>query len=104
MAVKLRLQRTGRRNYAQFRVVATDTRRPRDGGAIEVLGHCDPHGKSEVSELVKLDRVDYWVSVGAQMSNSVKQIVRRVRAAQNAPAAVQTPAPAAVETPVTAEA
>jgi small subunit ribosomal protein S16 len=80
--VKLRLQRTGRRNYAQFRVVATDARRPRDGGAIEVLGFCDPHGKNEVSENVKLERVDHWVSRGAQMSHSVKQIVRRVRKAQ----------------------
>jgi small subunit ribosomal protein S16 len=79
MAVRLRLQRTGRRNYAQFRVVAADARRPRDGHAIEVLGYCDPHGKSQVSENVKLDRVDYWISVGAEVSHSVKQIVRRVR-------------------------
>jgi small subunit ribosomal protein S16 len=83
MAVKLRLQRTGRRNYAQFRVVVTDTRSPRDGKAIEVIGHCDPHGKSEVSEDVKIDRVDHWLSVGAQMSDSVKQIVRRVKARQS---------------------
>jgi len=83
MAVKLRLQRTGRRNHAQFRVVVTDTRSPRDGKAIEVIGHCDPHGKAEVSEDIMIDRVDHWVSVGAQMSNSVKQIFRRVKARQN---------------------
>ena len=79
MAVTLRLQRTGRRNYAQFRVVAADVHSPRDGKCIEVLGHCDPHSKSEVNEAVKLDRVDYWVSVGAQVSHPVKQIVRRLR-------------------------
>ena len=79
MAVTLRLQRTGRRNYAQFRVVAADVHSPRDGKCIEVLGHCDPHGKSIVNENVKLERVDYWISVGAQVSHSVKQIVRRVR-------------------------
>jgi ribosomal protein S16 len=51
-----------------------------------VLGYCDPHGKSEVSENVKIDRVDYWISVGAEVSHSVKQIVRRVRQKQSAQA------------------
>jgi len=82
MAVKLRLQRTGRRNHAHFRVVAADVHSPRDGKCIEVLGYCDPHGKSEMSESIVIDRVDYWVSVGAQVSEPVKQIVRRVRARQ----------------------
>lgn len=108
MAVKLRLQRTGRRNYTQFRVVAADTRAPRDGKAIEVLGYSDPHGKGEVSEKVDLDRVDYWVSVGAEVSNSVKQIVRRVRKGTPLTAEVKAEAPAEVsvevEAPVESEA
>lgn len=79
MAVKLRLQRTGHRNHTQFRVVATDKRRPRDGGCIEVLGWCDPHGKSIISEDLNLERVEYWKSVGAEVSHPVKQIIRRVK-------------------------
>lgn len=79
MAVKLRLQRTGHRNHTQFRVVATDKRRPRDGGCIEVLGWCDPHGKSVISEDLNLERVEYWKSVGAEVSHPVKQIIRRVK-------------------------
>jgi small subunit ribosomal protein S16 len=77
MAVKLRLQRTGRKNYAQYRVVASDTRRARDGQCIEVLGWYNPHGADEDKEKINLERVDYWTSVGAQMSPTVKQIVKR---------------------------
>lgn len=77
MAVKLRMQRTGRKNHAQYRVVAADTRSPRDGKCIEILGWYDPHGSSGTFEKVNLERVNHWVSVGAQMSPSVKQIVKR---------------------------
>ena len=115
MAVKLRLQRTGHRNHAQFRVVAADKRRPRDGGAIEVLGYCDPHGKGVISEDLKLDRVEYWKSVGAEVSHPVKQIIRRVKnrtpediearkaELEAAKAAQAAPAPAPAKEEVVAE-
>jgi len=108
MAVKLRLQRTGHRNHTQFRVVAADKRHPRDGNFIELLGWSDPHGKGVISEDLKLDRVEYWKSVGAEVSHPVKQIIRRVKnrkpedveakaeAIKAAKAAAQAPAPAVV--------
>jgi small subunit ribosomal protein S16 len=77
MSVKLRLQRKGRKNYAQYRVVASDVKRARDGQCIEVLGWYNPHGENDNKEKIDLDRVDYWTSVGAQMSPTVKQIVKR---------------------------
>jgi len=106
MAVKLRLQRTGRRNHTQFRVVAADKRSPRDGQCIEVLGWCNPHGTSAISEDLNLERVDYWKSVGAEVSQTVNQIVRRVRnrkpgEAQSINAKVKTVAPKVV--PASAE-
>jgi small subunit ribosomal protein S16 len=79
MSVKLRLQRTGRKNYAQYRVVASDTKTARDGQCIEVIGWYNPHGENDNKEKVDIARVDYWTSVGAQMSPTVKQIVKRHR-------------------------
>lgn len=77
--VKIRLQRRGRKNYAQYRVVAADTRRARDGKCIEVLGWYNPHAAEEANTSINLDRADHWVSVGAQVSPSVKQLIKRAR-------------------------
>lgn len=66
--VKLRLTRTGHKNYATYRVVATDAARKRESQALEILGHYLPHEKKfEVNK----ERVEYWLSVGAQPSSTV---------------------------------
>ncbi len=85
MAVKLRLQRTGRRNYAQWRLVATDSRSARDAKCIETLGWYDPHREGK-SEEVKVDRYEYWLSVGAQPSATVRQIIARIKRTAGTPA------------------
>ena len=74
--VRVRLKRTGTRNMACFRVVVMDKRSSRDGKAIEELGFYDPRSKEEK---VNLERVDYWKSVGASFSETVEDIVDRVR-------------------------
>ncbi len=74
--VRLRLRRTGTRNKACFRVVATDARSPRDGRFIEVLGYYDPRHEDEK---VDLERVDYWLKNGAQPSNTVASLIERAR-------------------------
>jgi small subunit ribosomal protein S16 len=67
--LKIRLQRTGRRNQAQFRVVLTDSKNgPKSGRFKEILGSYEP--KSGSVELKK-DRIQYWLSVGAQTSGTV---------------------------------
>lgn len=81
MSVRLRLQRVGRRNRAQYRVVAADKRRPRDGKSIEVLGWYDPHESSGVREKLNTERVEHWISVGAEVSDSVQQIIKRYKKA-----------------------
>jgi len=83
MAVKLRLQRVGRTNYTRFRLVAADSHSPRDGRCIETLGWYDPHN-DKLSEQVDIARVDYWLSMGAQPSLTVKQIIKRVKEPQSA--------------------
>src|SRR3954462_802654 len=66
MAVKLRLKRLGRTNYAFFRLNAIDSRTARDGRVIEELGHYDPRNKDQSKQFVaKLDRCRYWLAVGA---------------------------------------
>lgn len=80
MAVKIRLRRTGCNNCASYRVVATDERSPRDGKFLELLGWYDPKLKGENYNLDQ-ERVDYWRSKGAQMSETVASLVRRSKRA-----------------------
>ena len=68
MAVRLRLRRTGTKNKACYRIVAADSRSPRDGRFIEILGYYDPRREDEK---INLGRVDYWMSNGAQPSKTV---------------------------------
>ncbi len=94
MAVKIRLRRTGSRNAACFRVVAADSRSPRDGRFIETLGWYDPKLEG-VNFKLKLDRVEFWRSQGAEVSDTVKSLLRR---ADKAGLTAETPeAPAAAE-------
>jgi small subunit ribosomal protein S16 len=82
MAVRIRLRRTGKRNAPAHRIVVADQRSPRDGRFIEVVGHYDPRNRTES---VRLDRVDYWLSQGAQPSDTVDAIVKRARAGVSLP-------------------
>jgi small subunit ribosomal protein S16 len=83
-----------------FRVVATDSRRPNAGRFLEALGWYDPKKKGTNFEL-KVDRVEYWVGKGAQLSDTVNSFMRKLRktaaraAAKTAPAAAEPVAPAA---------
>ncbi len=78
MAVKLRLKRTGRTNRPCYRIVATDSRSPRDGKVIEVVGHYDPLKENPDEQVdLKTDRVQYWLSVGAQASETVAQLLEK---------------------------
>ncbi len=77
--VKLRMQRRGAKKKAFYRIVAIDERSPRDGRFLEQLGHYDPKQDPPAISL-NLDRVDHWLSTGAQTSPTVRRIVNRVRA------------------------
>lgn len=76
MAVHLRLTRAGRHKRPFYRVVAADSRKPRDGRYLEVLGTYDPLKNPPVAEL-KQDRVLEWLSKGAQPSVTVRTVLRR---------------------------
>jgi small subunit ribosomal protein S16 len=68
----------GRKNRPSYRIVAADSRSPRDGKVIEILGHYDPVEKEPEKQVeVKADRVQYWLSVGAQASETVAQLLEK---------------------------
>ena len=78
MAVRLRLKRFGRRNRSFFRVSAMDSRNPRDGRVIEELGWYDPNCRDAEKQLsLNRERIEYWLSVGAQPSETVSDLLRR---------------------------
>jgi small subunit ribosomal protein S16 len=76
MAVTLRMTRTGNRNNPSFRIVVTDSRSPRDGKFMETVGTYEP---TKIPAVVRLDadRIDFWRSKGATMSETVSQLVKR---------------------------
>ena len=78
MAVKLRLKRTGRRHLPCYRLNAVDSRAPRDGRVIEELGLYDPLQKDPDKQIVfKRERVEYWLGVGAQPSETVANLLEK---------------------------
>ncbi len=78
MAVKIRMKRVGRTNRPEFRIVVADARAPRDGEVIENLGFYHPLEK-DAAKVVRIDeeRAKYWLSVGAQPSETVTSILKR---------------------------
>ena len=84
MAVKIRLKRIGAKNSPVYRVVVADGRSPRDGKCIEEIGTYQPTQKGDNFKL-NLERVNYWIGVGAKPSDTVASMIRK---------AVRTPAAA----------
>ncbi|PYM44405.1 MAG: 30S ribosomal protein S16 [Candidatus Rokuibacteriota bacterium] len=79
MSVSIRLRRTGTNKRPTYRVVVADTRAPRDGRFLEILGHYNPLTKPPT---VKIDRakVQAWIAKGAQPSNTVRRLLANVKA------------------------
>jgi small subunit ribosomal protein S16 len=76
--VVLRLKRMGRTHRPFYRLCAMDRRQPVDGRPIEELGWYDPITTDEDKQMsLKLDRIDYWLSVGAQPSSTVKTLIKK---------------------------
>ena len=104
MAVKLRLARYGAKKYAYYRIVAADARARRDGRFLEQIGTYNPNHKPE-SVTLRADRIAHWLSVGAQPTDTVKNLFKRhlnadgtAKVVVPAPAVVATPKPAAAKT------
>ena len=106
----------GRRHRPFFRICAMDARSPRDGRAIEELGHYDPMVRNlDARAVLSVNRIRYWLSVGAQPSEKVQAILARHGITKPAPgepwalpepavAVAPAPAPAPAQAPVPAPA
>jgi small subunit ribosomal protein S16 len=80
MAVKIRMKRIGAKNKPAFRIVVADSRSPRDGKCIEELGTYQPLKKGD-NVTLDLERARYWVSQGAQPSDTVASFIRKANKA-----------------------
>lgn len=76
MATKIRLQRHGRKGYAFYSIVIADSRAPRDGRFIEKIGTYNPNTHPSTIDL-KFERALYWVNVGAQPTDTVRNILSK---------------------------
>lgn len=104
MAVRIRMKKMGRTHRHYYRIVAIDSRQPRDGRELEQLGSYDPH-VPDTDERVKLipSRIKHWLSVGAKASEPVQVFFKKymakfeeleAKAAAEKATAKEQPAPA----------
>jgi len=78
VAVRIRLKKMGRKARPFFRFCAVDSREPRDGKVIEELGYYDPMvQETDARVVLKTERVDYWLSVGAQPSEKAAVLIKK---------------------------
>ena len=78
MAVRIRLKRIGRRHRPAYRLAAVDGRRARDSKVIEELGSYDPINPNEERQAVlRRERIEYWLRVGAQPSDTVRRLLQK---------------------------
>lgn len=78
MAVRIRLKRCGRRNRPYFRIGVFDARTKRDGKSIELVGNYNPIEKDEEKKYtLNVDRIKYWLSVGAKPTEAVEKILKK---------------------------
>ena len=76
MAVSIRLRREGALNRPYYKVVVADSRSPRDGKFIEIIGTYDPK-KPGHNSMLKIDRAEYWIARGAQPSDTVRSLIKK---------------------------
>jgi small subunit ribosomal protein S16 len=81
--VKIRLRRVGAKKQPHYRVVVSDSRSPRDGKFIEMIGHYNPRTEPPTM-VVDLERARYWLGVGAQPTDAVRRILEKLMAAEAA--------------------
>lgn len=100
MVVKIRMKRLGRKHRPFYRICVIDSQKPRNGKAIEEVGHYDPMVTDKSKRVtINMERVDYWLSVGAQPSDNVATLIKKLKkndfgtAAAPAPMAEPKPLP-----------
>jgi small subunit ribosomal protein S16 len=88
--LRLRLRRTGKKKMPSYRIVVADSRAPRDGAFVEIVGTYDPLTEP-ATVVVDAEKVQSWLRKGAQPSDTVRQLLKRAGALEAAPAAAAAP-------------
>jgi small subunit ribosomal protein S16 len=84
--VRIRMKSMGRRSRPFYRICAMDAKSPRDGRSIEELGYYDPMVESaETRTVLNVNRIRYWLSVGAQPSHKVQALLKQKGVRKPAP-------------------
>jgi small subunit ribosomal protein S16 len=78
MALVIRMRQQGANSRQRFRLVVTNSRNPRDGKYIEKLGWYNPFGETNKNYMIDVPRLQYWIGNGAQISDRVKSLVKKV--------------------------
>lgn len=94
MAVRIRLTRVGATKRPSYRVVAIDSRRPRDGRSLEILGYYDPLTDPATVQ-IDADRLNAWIAKGAKPSDTVGKLMRQAGIGPGAAAGSKAAKPAA---------
>ncbi len=94
--VTIRLRRTGKTKQPNYRLVIADSRAPRDGKFIEIIGHYNPIRQPK-ELVVKNDRARYWLGVGAQPSDTVVRLLKQVAVLDNEGKVTPAPVEAVAE-------
>src|SRR5215813_14686477 len=76
MAVSIRLRREGSKNRPYYRIVVADSRSPRDGKFVEIIGTYDPKQTGQNSSF-NVERAEYWISKGARPSDTVRSLIKK---------------------------
>ena len=91
MALKIRMQRHGGKNAPVYRLVVCESTTRRDGRFVEILGIYNPTARGKDKEhILKLDRIDYWLKIGAKPSDTARTLITRAR--KGAPAVAEAAA------------
>ena len=96
MSVSIRLRREGSKNRPYYRIVVADSRGPRDGKFIEAIGTYDPKRPGHNSSL-NLERAEYWISKGAQPSDTVRSLIKKNKKTATAAEPSSQPEPETAE-------
>ncbi|MCK4577032.1 30S ribosomal protein S16 [candidate division WOR-3 bacterium] len=80
MAVKIRLRRIGSKKKPFYRIVVADSRSPRDGKFIEIIGHYNPRSENDL--VLNLEKAEEWQKKGAQPTNTVECLIKRLKKQQ----------------------
>jgi small subunit ribosomal protein S16 len=77
MALVIRMRQQGASSRQRFRLVVTNSRNPRDGKYVEMVGWYNPFGETDKNYFLDMPRIQYWIDNGAQISDRVKSLVKR---------------------------